>query len=546
METSKAKLREKARVGTMAVLTLLFLLHSSYSQEKPSVDCPLVSDPPVIDGFLNDRCWMEAGVITDFKQVEPEENAKPTEETHVFLCHDQRMIYIGFICFDGEPGKIRATQRKRDARLDPDDRVEILIDTFHDGRNAYFFQIGAGGSIGDGLIGENGRRFDKTWDGIFYGEAIITKRGWEAELAIPATTIRFDRQKTTWGINFSRYIKRKNEVLRWASPYRNIKFFTVSEAGELKGMKGLKQGLGLSFKPYSKACRKWDRTRGRHMKADWGGDIFFNFIPTFTAVFTYNTDFAEAEVDARRINLTRFPLFFPEKRDFFLEAAPAFDFGFARSALVPFFSRRIGMDSQGRPIPILYGLKLVGRIDDYGIGFLSVHTEKARDVPEKGLAAFRVTRNIMRESTIGIIGTSGNPLSSNGNKLVGLDFDLRTSYFMGRKTLSFQGYGLKTVTSGVSGQDLAYGLKVDFPNEPFGFRVSGEDIQENFDPAMGFVSRKAVRRYQAGIYGKIRPRGAIRWVTPGISFTLHQESPGSGLEDAGLGITPLDIFVRIR
>ncbi len=519
-----------------------FPRHSS--GEKRRTRSVFVEKGPQIDGILDDPCWREAAWIGPLRQVEPQENAPPSEKTRILLCHDKDHLFLGILCFDRHPGNIRGTMRERDARLDPDDRVEILLDTFHDGRSAYFFQIGAGGSIGDALVGANGRAFTKQWDGIFYGRSRITPRGWEAEISIPFATIRFDPASPAWGFNVQRHIKAKNEIDRWNAPFRNRPFFVVSNLGELRGMREIRQGTGISFRPYAALEAPRERGRGSHLKADAGGDLFFSITPSFTGVLTVNTDFAETEVDARRFNLTRFPLFFPEKRDFFLEAQPSFSFGFAGNDLIPFFSRRVGRGADGRPVTLEEGAKLVGGLDGFGVGFLGVHTAGRGETPPKDLAACRLTRSIGKESSLGVIGTLGNPEGREDNSLGGMDLDLRTSTFLGDKNLSLRGYALKSETQGIRRRQWAYGTALGFENEPFGFRGSAEEIQEGFHPALGFVRRKGVRRYKGGIWGKIRPGGGIRWISPGVSLKYHEKAPGGRTEDWVLGITPVDVTLE--
>ncbi len=513
-------------------------------RHRRSVTSVRVEKGPRVDGFLDDPCWRKAAWIGPLRQVEPKENGTPTEKTRVLLCHDGEHLYIGIVCFDGHPESIRATMRERDARLDPDDRVEILIDSFHDGRSAYFFQIGAAGSIGDALVGANGRAFTKQWDGIFHGRSRISRRGWEAEVSIPFTTIRFDPATQVWGFNIQRHIKRKNEIDRWNLPFRNRRFFTVSNLGELRGMKDLRQGMGVSVRPYVSMNSPRRRGRGTHVNLDAGGDVFFSLTPSFTGVLTFNTDFAETEVDTRQYNLTRFPLFFPEKRDFFLEAQPSFTFGFAGNDLIPFFSRRVGRGADGRPVTIEEGAKLVGGLDGFGVGFLTVHTAGRGETPPKELTAFRLTRSVGEESSVGMIGTLGNPEGREDNAVGGVDFDLRTSKFLQDRNLSFRGYALKSESRGIRRRQWAYGTALDYRNEPFGFRGSAEEVQEGFNPALGFVRRKGVRRITAGVWGKIRPGGAVRWVSPGVSLKLNKKAPGGKTEDWVLGVTPVDVTLE--
>jgi len=213
-------------------------------------EVPRAARPPVIDGRIDPAEWHNAAIIEDFHQVEPKEGGEPSEETIIYLMVDAQALYIGIQCLDSDPDAIIGTQRQRDARLDPDDRVEIILDTFLDRRNAYFFQINPGGSRGDALIANNGSFFNKQWDGIWYGRAIVHENGWSAEMALPGKTLSMDADRGVFGFNVRRFIKRREEVLQWANPSRKRPLFDISSAGAISGLGVLEQGLGLDIRPY--------------------------------------------------------------------------------------------------------------------------------------------------------------------------------------------------------------------------------------------------------------------------------------------------------
>jgi hypothetical protein len=497
----------------------------SASLGRPTAIAVKVDVAPVIDGRLDDAVWSLARPIREFVQVEPIEGAAPTEKTEVRILYDSSNLYLGIRCFEDDPAGIIGTQMGRDAVLDPDDRVEIVIDTFRDRRNAFWFQMNPVGSKGDALISNNGDDFNKPWDGIWEGKSSIDAGGWSVEMAIPFATLSFDPAIDTWGFNVRRQIKRRLESDRWAAPRLDLTFFQVAEAGDLAGLSGLHQGLGLDVVPFFRADWKNDRTGAEpesSLVGKPGLDAFYRLTPNLTASLTMNTDFSETEVDQRQINLTRFPLFFPEKRSFFLENAGIFQFADLGNDLIPFFSRRVGLDANGDAVPILWGGKLTGRAGDWNIGSLDVETDAyhvfdettqtEHQVSEQNLFVARISRNVGEQSTVGGIVTNGNPAGGVGNSVYGLDYNFRTSHFQGDKNLTASVFGLRSETEGVDGGDLAYGASIAYPNDLWSAKLSWKEIQENFFPALGFVPRAGIRSWDAVVEYKPRINRAVRWL----------------------------------
>jgi hypothetical protein len=462
-------------------------------------------DPPVIDGRLDDAAWGQAEPIGEFLQVVPVEGAEPSERSDFRILFDADHLYIGIRFYDRDPDAIIATTHERDARLEADDRVEIVLDTFHDKRNAFFFQLNAAGSKGDALITENGRDFNKPWDGIWEGKARIDDQGWVAEMAIPFKTLNFEEGLGTWGLNALRYIGRRNERNRWASASQDDRLFNISEAGELTGLEGMRQGVGLDVVPFFVSNYTRDRTGGgdSDLEGEPGVDIFYKLTPSLNLSLTVNTDFAETEVDERRINLTRFPLFFPERRDFFLQDSGLFSFGSSRGRFRPFFSRRIGL-SDGEVVPLRGGVKLSGRQKDYNIGLLDVVTDSVTDesgnvTDGENLFVSRISRNVGEQSTVGFIVTDGSPDAPEENTVFGFDANYRTSSFRGDKNLTAGIWALKSDTDGVEGDDSAFGASLRYPNDRWSWFVDVREIQKDFEAALGFVPREDIREYSGGI-----------------------------------------------
>ncbi|MGH9803271.1 MAG: DUF5916 domain-containing protein, partial [Blastocatellia bacterium] len=363
-----------------------------------------------IDGVLDESAWANATPLSEIQQREPKPEVAATERTEVRLLMDKDNLYIGVMCYDSEPGKVVGTQMRRDALLQSDDRIQILLDPFHDRRNAFYFATNPAGALVDGLIIENGQRINYDWNAIWDVRVKRFDKGWSAEFAIPFKSLSFTPGQDAWGFNFSRFIVRKIEEDRWATPRLDVQFTQVSEAGELTGFGAAEQGRGLDVRPF--AVGRWvrDQSGNSRFEGDVGGDVFYNITPGLRLTTTVNTDFAETEVDDRQINLTRFPLFFPEKRSFFLENAGVFNFtrSLNQPDLIPFFSRRIGL-LNGQEVPILAGAKLTGKAGNYDIGALAVRTRATNFTEAKNFFVGRVKRNLFKQSYLGGIYTEGDP-----------------------------------------------------------------------------------------------------------------------------------------
>ncbi|HTF90506.1 MAG TPA: DUF5916 domain-containing protein [Planctomycetota bacterium] len=494
------------------------------ADSRPSANVARTAIAPRIDGVLEPEVWGSATSIGPLTQVEPHTGAEPSERTDVRILYDSEQIYLGIRCFDREPEKIVATQASRDAELDPDDRVELVIDTFLDRRSAFYFQMSPAGSKGDALISGDGADYNKPWDGIWQGVAAIDAEGWVAEIAIPFKTLSFAADSSTWGFNINRVIKRRNEFDRWASPTLDAQVFQISRAGDLTGLYGMKQGIGLDVVPFGVATWSKDRVADdTDLIGHGGADIFYKLTSNLTASLTLNTDFAETEVDERKVNLTRFPLFFPEKRDFFLENAGIFKFADLGSELIPFFSRRIGLSPTGGEVPILAGAKLTGRQDDWNIGVLDVQTDDQSAVDGENLFVARVSKNVGEQWTVGGIVTRGDPGTDQENLLYGFDANWRTNDgFSGRRTTASVWF-LDTDTQGSTGDSSAVGASVNYPNDLWRWHLGAKQIDDNFHPALGFVPRTGVRIYDGQLSVNPRIGGEVRQLSFGITNQLFTD-----------------------
>jgi hypothetical protein len=485
-----------------ALLLLCFFVFPPVLPAQPRAVIVRTQERPAIDGILSEDIWSTAIPVTEFVQREPRNGAPATERTEFLLLFDERYLYIGIRCWD-DPAKVIGREMARDVNLGNDDRVQIILDTHLDGRNAYWFQIGPRGSIGDAIISENGAGFHREWQGVWEGRATIQPHGWEAEIAIPFNTLNFDASRKDWGIKFIRYIRRNQEAVYWPTANLNNHRFQVSDAGLLTGLDNISQGMGLDINPYGISGLDYLQGPGGSGMADAGMDVFYQFTPGLRGVLTLNTDFAETEADTRQINLTRFSLHFPEKRDFFLDGENYFNFGISSGAdnpyarrLIPFFSRRLGLDSGGEPLAINAGGRFTGQAGNWNMGFMNIYQEKAYG--DRNFSAMRVSRNIGRQSSAGMIATLGNATAPGDNALYGVDAKIATSEFAGNKNLSFIAYGLQSVTAApgtARSADHAFGAEVNYPNDLFYGRAGFMQIDQDFSAGMGFVPRTGVREF---------------------------------------------------
>lgn len=495
----------------------------------------------VVDGQLDEAAWRRALPATAFRQQDPDNGAPATERTEVRILFDRHHLYLGVWCYDSEPHRLLGNQMQRDQEFEGDDRFMWVLDTFLDGRTGYYFEINPAGAMGDGLVtpgtgGSLSGDVNMSWDGIWVARVRRTADGWRAEVQIPFRTINFDPGAEAWGVNFQRTVRRRNEESLWAGHARNQGLTRMANAGRLTGLRDVSQGLGLDVKPYAVGHVNAAPGLGRPATlgdGDVGVDLFYNLTPGLRLNFTVNTDFAETEVDQRRVNLTRFPLFFPEKRDFFLEGSSYFSFSSEPgNAVVPFFSRRVGLDPNGEPQRVLYGAKLTGKAGSYDVGMLHVQTgdDAGRDLEGEAFTVLRARRRFLARSYVGAIytGRTGDEALP-ARHTAGVDFELATSSFRGSQNLELSGFFLHTSDPGEGpGGSHGYALRLSYPNDPWVARISTRELQARYDPAVGFVERRNYRRVNPVVQYSPRPRAHpfIRRLTFGINtdFTFDLDN----------------------
>ena len=476
------------------------------------------SEAPTIDGDLSDLSWAKATVITDFKQREPDPDAAPTERTVLRVMYDDRNFYVSVYAYDSEPDRLIVRSMSRDGEINQGDHIEFTLDPGLTLRNAYVFRIGPSGGRWDGLRLNNLQELPE-WNTIWEGRARRVPDGWVAEIAIPFSSISYVPGQTSWGFDFTRNIRRKTEIVRWSSTNPGIPITDVSEAGTLTGIEGVNQGLGLDVVPYIVLRAKHDWSTpgdGAGLSGTAGGNAFYKITPGLTGTVTVNPDFSDAPLDVREVNTTRFSLFYPETRQFFLQDAGSFEFGgrsFRRSNFdrqnnnaLPFFTRNIGLVN-GRPTSLVGGGKLSGEYGGIGIGGLSVLTDETpTGRPGQVLSVARLTAPMFSMSRGGIIFTNGDPTGNSRNSVIGGDFQYRDDTTFGGNIIQADAYYERSF-SNKTGQDDSYGVGFNFPNEPFSTEFYFKTVGQNFTPALGFVNRQGIRVYDGTLRYTWRYRG---------------------------------------
>lgn len=487
-----------------------------------------IEEPIVVDGVLDDPAWTLAESSAGFTQREPEQYMPATEETEIRVVYTSETLYVGVLARDRNPTSIIGRELGLDVPIFRDDGIVLLLDTFLDRRNAYFFETNPVGSRTDGLVTDEGRDFSTDWDGIWDVRSRQSADGWVAEFAIPFRTLRFDANIDSWGLQVRRIIRHRNEITFWSPIGRDAGLFRLSKAGTLTGLENLDSGRDLQVKPFFTAvAREEDDDAGIRQSSDdteVGLDLKWGVGRGLVLDLTANTDFAETEVDNVEVNLTRFSLFFPEKREFFLENAGIFRFGpSVGSKLNLFFSRRIGIARDGRQVDLDLGARLAGRVGDWSIGVLGVRTgplgadpENDLDaVPENDWGTVRLKRNLGERSNVGMLLTHREGSDGSWNRVLGLDGEWKPN-----DNLSLWAYGAASTGPDDESEGGTGGVGARYSGEDWSWDLGALEIDDTFDPQTGFVRRRGTRNY----FGEVewRPRSANEKIR-NYSFELESE-----------------------
>lgn len=527
--------------------------------ERPALRIGALSEQFEFDGILADAAWLNApDSISNLVTLEPEEGAVPEGRTVIKVLANQHEIVVGARCYDSDPGSIVSYSKARDSELEEEDHIVIVFDTFQDGRSGYVFAVNPTGARFDGLVIEQGEDVNSNWDMIWEAKTSTDELGWSAEIRIPVKSLSFGKDLSDWSFNVQRRVQRIQETSRWSSAKRDFEIYQTSRAGLLTNLPEFDLGVGLTIRPsLVGSLRKPSRSAPTDTDGDLSVDISQKLGSNILSSLTINTDFAETEVDVRQVNLTRFPLFFPEKRTFFLEGADIFDFGLGldEDNLLPFFSRRIGLfglsEDDQFEIPINVGGKVNGRIEDTNFGVLVVNTrqvdsiaisdEEKLHVPQTSMGVIRVKQNVLEESSVGVLATFGDQLARTKSWSAGVDFTFRTSSFLEDKTLLVGLWGMLNDRADLQGDKSTFGFRVDYPNDLFDVNVTSIRIGDGFDPSLGFVPRRGIHLWD--FTGDFKPRPSwelVRQMTHELSFRLFNNRSNSSWESYTLLVKPLD------
>jgi len=466
-----------------------------------------------IDGVMNELAWLNADSISSLTQVEPRQGSTASGHTLVRILMTNDALIFG-VRADYPTGiAIVGFARDRDATLDTEDHIKVVLDTYLDGRSGYVFAVNPNGARYDALVANQGEGVNSDWDAVWEAATARDTSGWSAEIRIPLKSLLFRRGLTEWGLNVQRRIQALQETDRWSGASRDYKVTQTARAGRLTKLPAFDLGVGLSVRPAITAGAGYpapgSALANRH---DLSLDVTQRLGPNTLGSVTVNTDFAETEVDTRRTNLTRFPLFFPEKRTFFLEGSDIFDFGpNLGDDLRPFNSRTIGLIGGSR-VPLDVGAKINGRLGGTNFGALVVRTGAAKDsvqTPPSTMGVVRVKQNVLGESSVGVIGEFGDPLGAGGSWTGGTDFVFHTSHFRGSKNLTIGAWALATGRDSLAGRRQAFGGLIDYPNDLWDVALSYKWLGDGFQPSLGFVPRTGVKILQLSATFQPRPQRAI-------------------------------------
>ncbi len=548
----------------IAGVGILVLSYHAIGQvtEKKTIACTPTDQDVKVDGWLNEAHWLQADSTTSLRMVEPVENGTPTFLTVVKVLVSPKNIYLGIKCFDDQPEGIVAFSKARDSELEDEDYIKVILDTYQNGRNGYIFAINPFAARYDALVSFNGESENKNWDGAWDAKTQVNGNYWSAEIRIPISTLTYNKSLDSWGFNIERRIQRLLEVNRWSGYTLDYTIGQTRHAGLLTELPEFNPGIGLT--PRVSMVGKATQDGEEPVSYEWKPslDITQKITTDITAQLTVNTDFAETEVDSRQTNLTRFPVLFPEKRQFFLEGADIFDFGLSLGrSLMPFYSRKIGL-YDGNEVPINWGGKINGKVKNTHFGTLITQTGAVDSLVQgTKMGVVRVKQNILKESSVGMIATLGDPGARNQAWTTGVDFTYQTSTFGSNKNFLVGAWGMVNNREGLEGDKTAVGIKIDYPNDLWDWFVQYRRVGDAFDPSLGFVSRRGINSYEGKVNIMPRPDNRIirqyrfqimpslytdlqnKWESYRISMTPFNASFESG-DQLELNFSPQGEFLK--
>ncbi len=495
----------KNQIAYIIIFIFVFVYYSKAQHSSPDTLVSYrISTSINFDGIPDDSVWKSVKHISNFTQRELNFGQPASEKTETAILYDDNNLYIGVWCYQKETGKIAAKFMSRDFDVDNDDVFGILISPFNDKRNGYLFVINPNGARADAQV--SGDDDNISWNGVWDAKSIRNDSGWFAEIVIPFSTFQFKKDSIqTWAINFGRTIRYKQEEDRWQGWSRDYSFENLGNTGTLTGIKNIGYAKHFEFKPYALGGFQKLKNDKIAYPGKLGADLNVNITPTLKLNLTSNTDFAQVEADQVQVNLTRFNLYYPEKRDFFLEAADNFTMYLGNDNEL-FYSRRIGIQNF-QPVNIIGGARLFGKVGNSDIGFLSLQTSGVDSVPSTNNTVFRYKYNIGEQSYIGGIITS-KINSKSSNQVVGIDANYTTSHFLKNKNLTIAGLVAQSIDDyKARNNSLAYRIYCDYPNDQIDHFIAISSLQQNFNPELGFLTRDNYTAFNWHLYF------APRWFT---------------------------------
>jgi len=525
-----------ASVPALAMLAVPAQLSAQETLQESQVEAKSfravrVESAPVLDGVLDDAVWQQAQQVRDFHQSRPGDHAEPSEVTELYVVYTSEALYVAARMYDSEPDLIAAPTIRHGQGLPFDDRLVIILDPFNQGRAGYRFETNLNGVRHDSLY-TTPTSFSLNWNTIWETATSVDGNSWVAEVEIPFKSLSFDPNLDTWGFNFGRGIRRRNEEMAWVSLDRN---YNPTIMGEMSGMEGMDQGIGLDIVPSFAAIRQRNfNPSGADEDMNPSLDAFYRLTPSLNAALTVNTDFSAVEVDNRQVNLTRFSLFFPERRDFFNNDSDLFDFGnisglsggnsatsgASRENARPYFSRKLGLAADGSPVDINYGGRVSGRVGRFNIGTLAIRQDEYQGVAASDLFITRISANVLEDSRVGFIYTDGDPTSNLDNSVAGLDFQYINNQLPNGRRMAGTVFFQQSDTPGLNGDDASWGVGLQYPaSAGFRTRFAYKVVEENFNPSMGFVNRSNIEDFTADVgYTHFFESGPFQSLFGGIDY----------------------------
>lgn len=519
-------------------VVLLCLLLFLIAELQAQVSFPNKMQAEYIDGFVNvdgvltDSVWAKATRISNFTQRELNLGEPASERTEVAIAYNEVNLYIAVWCYDSDYKKIIAKELRRDFNREIDDNFIVLLDTYHDKRNAFMFVINPIGARGDLQVFNNGGSSNAFWNGVWDVKTNITPEGWFAEIVIPLSTLKFKSNQSTqtWGINFERNIRRKREQVLWQGYSRDNRIEQVNQAGTLSGLENLNTSRFLEVKPYAIGGAEFLPNKTQTI-GNLGGDINYLISPTYRLNITANTDFAQVEADQQQVNLTRFPLFFPELREFFLEGQDFFDMGFGGNRIIPFYSRNIGLNSKRETVPIIGGARLLGKENNSTLGLMTLQTAAASGEESSNYSIGSWRQDVGAQSVVGAM-TVNEIQNGRWHSTTGVNGRYSTSSLFGNKNFDVGGAYIQNYNSDTTFNQMAHAWRVfmSYPNDKVFVFLSAQRSPGDFDPEVGLMLRRNFREGYAQIALKPRPTKRFKWIrqfdfSPGIlTYTAYDDN----------------------